>query len=332
ELDTTITLTAATETGSTFSGWSGSVSSLSNPIVLTLEAAESVTATFTLETNAVAVVNNGTGNGRVASDPAGIDCGSSCTYEFDYNSVVTLTAAADNDSTFTGWSGSCSVTDCICVVTIDAVKAAVAEFTLNQYALTTAAAGTGSGTISRSMDADLYDHGTVVTLTATADDGSTFVGWSGDCSGSDDCPITLDEAQTVTATFDDIAEPVFPNEPLNEPTDGSQLKTTRPTFDWDAASDNQTWVISYTLVLTQTEATRSAENTVFTFETRETSLTVDFDLMAGEYTWAVHSLDEAGNISAQTDTFSFTIDIDESDDDDTADGLHRLYLPVITRP
>lgn len=43
--------------------------------------------------------------------------------------------------------------------------------------------------------------GTMVTLTATPSGDSAFVGWSGDCSGSGACAVTLDAARSVTATF-----------------------------------------------------------------------------------------------------------------------------------
>jgi hypothetical protein len=42
----------------------------------------------------------------------------------------------------------------------------------------------------------------VVTLTATAAAYPTFVGWSGGCSGTGDCVVTVDAARDVTATFD----------------------------------------------------------------------------------------------------------------------------------
>ena len=42
---------------------------------------------------------------------------------------------------------------------------------------------------------------TVVVLTASSASGSTFAGWGGDCSGSDDCTLTMDASKTVTASF-----------------------------------------------------------------------------------------------------------------------------------
>ncbi len=70
-------------------------------------------------------------------------------------------------------------------------------------------AGTGSGTVTSSpagIDCGStcsasYASGTSVTLTAAADSGSTFVGWSGSCSGAGACTVTMDAAQSVTATF-----------------------------------------------------------------------------------------------------------------------------------
>ena len=42
---------------------------------------------------------------------------------------------------------------------------------------------------------------TVVVLTASPASGSSFAGWGGDCSGSDNCTLTMDASKTVTASF-----------------------------------------------------------------------------------------------------------------------------------
>ncbi|MDP9141755.1 MAG: hypothetical protein M3O62_13290, partial [Pseudomonadota bacterium] len=46
-----------------------------------------------------------------------------------------------------------------------------------------------------------FARGTQIALSATADAGSDFVAWSGDCSGSETCFVTLDQARSVSARF-----------------------------------------------------------------------------------------------------------------------------------
>jgi hypothetical protein len=74
----------------------------------------------------------GNGTGTITIDPAGINCGADCTELFDPGTVVTLTAVADINSTFTGWSGAgCSGTG-ECVVTMTEAQSFTATFT-KQY-------------------------------------------------------------------------------------------------------------------------------------------------------------------------------------------------------
>jgi len=50
---------------------------------------------------------------------------------------------------------------------------------------------------------EIFTHGTEVTLTANADTGSTFDGWSGACTkASGPCVVTMTEAREVTVTFE----------------------------------------------------------------------------------------------------------------------------------
>lgn len=52
-----------------------------------------------------------------------------------------------------------------------------------------------------------YPLGTIVTLTAVPDANSVFTGWSGACSGTDVCMVTMDAAKTITAAFASGAAP-----------------------------------------------------------------------------------------------------------------------------
>ena len=57
---------------------------------------------------------------------------------------------------------------------------------------------------SQSNCKSTYDGGSQVTLTASADAGSTFAGWSGGgCSGIAPCAVTVDAAKSVDARFTD---------------------------------------------------------------------------------------------------------------------------------
>jgi len=76
-----------------------------------------------------------------------------------------------------------------------------------------AMAGTGSGTVTpspagNSCGTNCYSgfaSGSTVTLTATPATGSTFAGWSGACTGTGSCVVTISTSQTVTATFNQTA-------------------------------------------------------------------------------------------------------------------------------
>ena len=197
---TAVTLTAVTETGSTFMGWSG-ICSGTDDCALTMDSTKNVTATFTLDQHPLNVTIDGTGRGSVTSTPSGIDCEDDCSELFDYGTVVTLTAVADPGTTFSGWSGSCTNNTGNCVVTIDEAENVSATFTLDQHELDVSLDGTGNGSVASTPSginceddcSEIFDYGTVVTLTAVAEIGSTFTGWVGACTGNADCVIMMEK-------------------------------------------------------------------------------------------------------------------------------------------
>ena len=204
---TVVTLTANAASGSVFTGWSGACSGTNPTAQVTMDAAKTCTARFDIT---LYVTKTGTGSGRVTSTPAGIDCGNDCSEPFSQGQTVTLLAVADFGSTFDGWSGACSGTSPTVQVTMDATKTCTATFTLVQHNLVVTKAGTGTGTVTSSPEgincgadcSELYDHGTVVTLTAAPGANSVFRGWSVGCSGTDlEVQVTMEGARTCTATF-----------------------------------------------------------------------------------------------------------------------------------
>lgn len=91
----------------------------------------------------------------------------------------------------------------------------------DQYRLTINTLGTGTGTVTSNVGgivcseaggadcSKLFNSNTSVRLTALAGDKSTFVGWSGACSGNTICELTMREDKTVTATFNQFEEPEY---------------------------------------------------------------------------------------------------------------------------
>ncbi|MEP7324947.1 MAG: hypothetical protein ABI836_03275 [Gemmatimonadota bacterium] len=119
-------------------------------------------------------------------------------------------------STFVHWSGDCSGTGA-CQLDLSRDRAVTADFGLASYPLTIAGGGDGAGHVSSTPAPALacdvapgittgacqqsYPYQTVVTLTASAANGSDLSGWSvPSCIGAT-CVVSVAQATTVTATF-----------------------------------------------------------------------------------------------------------------------------------
>ncbi|MBK7003247.1 MAG: hypothetical protein IPH35_26010 [Rhodoferax sp.] len=101
-----------------------------------------------------------------------------------------------------------------------AASATVTVTPVGTFALGVGTSGTGYGNVASSPGgiacyvpqpgvaylvapdcSENYTSGASVTLSATPDAGSSFTGWSGACSGTGTCTVSMTEARSVTATF-----------------------------------------------------------------------------------------------------------------------------------
>src|SRR5690349_10759233 len=161
------------------------------------------------------VTFSGGGSGTVTSSPAGINCTSACSANFNTGTMVTLTATPARGSVFAGWSGACTGTGA-CVVGLNSNQSVTAKFTpVVSNTVTVTLSGTGSGTVTSSPAGincapactASFGPATQLVLTATPNPGSTFAGWGGACSGINlTCTIVVNSNESVTATFNSVSQ------------------------------------------------------------------------------------------------------------------------------
>ncbi|GEM_PF-2345965 len=198
-LGSSYTLTATPDSGYIFQGWSGDCTG-TGTCTLTASAPHAVAARFGPWLTVTTV-----GGGGAVSAPAGISCGANaaCTYPFTSGSAVMVTATPDAGYVFGGWSGDCIGTGS-CEVTMGADRAVTASFrpvltisTIGSGIVTSTPSGIDCGTTC-SMSVPYQSS---VTLTSTPSADFVFGGWSGACSGTGPCTVTMDQPRAAGAIF-----------------------------------------------------------------------------------------------------------------------------------
>jgi hypothetical protein len=212
---TQVTLTALPNPGARFLGWSGDCTGTNASCTLTVDRDHSVQAQFsTTATEALPLAINLVGEGRIQSNPVGIDCTGLCLGRFSEGTSLTLTATPAAGWIFAGWEGACTGTAAICTLEIDSPQAVTATFEAEAIAgqepLNVIVVGLGTVTSDPSgidCGADCensFIQGTSVTLIATPATGNTFIGWGGACAASGtnpSCTLNMDQAQLAVAAF-----------------------------------------------------------------------------------------------------------------------------------
>ena len=193
-----VQLTASADPGWQFAGWSGDASGTANPLTVTMAGDQAVTATFTRVTHTL-TASAGPGGAIDPSGAVAVDEGADRSFTITpdpHHHLVEL--LLDGEAVSVGDNGDGSFSYTLTAVNADHSLAAV--FAIDQAVLTVATVGSGS--VARAPDQASYAYGSPVQLTASADPGWQFAGWSGDASGTAN-PLTVTMAgdQAVTATF-----------------------------------------------------------------------------------------------------------------------------------
>lgn len=217
----TVTLSAAPSAGSSFAGWGGACTG-AGACAVTMSAAQSVTATFN-------TTNTGS-LGSLSLEVSGLPAGSSATLTItgpggfsQTRTILTGTGQTLSDVSTGAYTVSAPsvvvggttynpspATQNVTVTTGSVTaRVAYAQAPSATFALTVSKAGTGAGTVSSSPAgincgsacSASFGSGASVILSAAPDSGSTFAGWSGACTGTGTCAVTMDAAKTVSATF-----------------------------------------------------------------------------------------------------------------------------------
>ncbi len=125
--------------------------------------------------------------------------------EYLWGEVVTLTPIADPDWVFIGWGGDASGMDNPLTVTIYEDTNITANFRFDAWTITLSVYPESSGNVLACPDQPTYHYGDQVTLTALPNPGWSFIGWTGDASGtSSQVIVTMNDNLEITANFAQI--------------------------------------------------------------------------------------------------------------------------------
>jgi uncharacterized repeat protein (TIGR02543 family) len=216
----TLTVVETPDGGYFFNGWGGDCASSSTSKACTVQMTSdrNVSATFSSASATATLTVTVVGNGTVTG--GGITCGSGamCTANEPNGSSVTLTAQPASGYTFIGWgatggaTGDCTGTQDTCTVQMSGAHSVTATFATT-FELKVSVSGSGNVSGGTGVGAINCGNGPsdcsgdeqqdkTVTLTAAAAFGSSFLGWSGACTGvTTSCTITMNTDKTVSASF-----------------------------------------------------------------------------------------------------------------------------------
>ena len=198
-----VRVAAVPEEGCRFIGWTGDLSGTQNPVSMTYPTSQSKTigALFEPITWPVTFETPTDVELSITVDDEAIESGAVIDFGKDVVAAVTPTGDYTFDPIPSGWTqvGDTTTITRTYPVGYDPVVIDVPAkhvFTLSQV---------GEGMVTGG-ESGLYDHNTKLTLTAAPAVGYHFAGWTGAVESNElTIEVTLDEAKTLTATFEQNA-------------------------------------------------------------------------------------------------------------------------------
>ena len=174
--------------GYSFTGWTGDVVATNNPIQITMITNKNLTATFTHVWNLTATSSVG---GVITQSPS----------QSNYlnGTTILLSALADWNYQFMGWTGSVTGTNSSVSLVMNADKSVGARF---QRTFGVVVNVSGPGHVTLTPNKDRYSQGDSVVIEAVPDSGFGFAGWSGAISGLIvKTNLLMNEDKSLTASF-----------------------------------------------------------------------------------------------------------------------------------
>lgn len=234
---TSLGLFSQSGSGSTFRGWSGGGCGAGGSCTVLLNQDLTVTAKFDAPFT-LTLLGAGSGQGRVTSQPAGIDCylighgvtSGACTAVFPPGTAITLYATTStgqgSPSLFTGWAGglgSCAGPANPCYFSLNSDQTTTATFALRATVELRSMYANGNGTVTAAgtslncrTEALATEHkvsgtcsvhvpvGTTLTLTPNPAPGGHWYTWDPDSpcgTASFTCTLTVSESMTIGFAF-----------------------------------------------------------------------------------------------------------------------------------
>lgn len=188
------TITATPSVGFQFVNWTGDFADTQNPAQVFIDNDKTITANFIAATVSLGIFVDPSLGGSVTGAGA-----------YTYGDTATLTAVANPNYDFTGFSGDLTTTDNPATLVMDGSKSVTANFTLKQYTLVISVSPNGAGGVG---GAGAYNAGVTANLSAIPNSLSTFDSWSGDLMSTfNPDTLLIDSNKDVSANFSELCTP-----------------------------------------------------------------------------------------------------------------------------